>query len=125
LASTFAETHSKDSFTSFDYHLAFAMTFLTHCTAAFGASFGEFFESGKTTKIYEFNNTLQESRSLKILIPIFFSSSTLVFFVVISIGGFLYWIAAPGDAFLNMAGSGVYVDLSHFSTFLLAGNVGC
>jgi hypothetical protein len=118
LAPTFAQIYSKDSFASFNYHLAFVMIFLTHCTAAFGASFGEFFESGKTMQNYEFNNKLQEIRSLKILIPIlFFSSSTLVFFIVILSGGFLYWISAPGDAFLNRAGSGVYVVLSHFQHF--------
>lgn len=126
LAPMFAEIHAEDRFVSFDYHLAFAMIFLTHCTAAFGANFGEFLQRGKTINGYECNNTLHEIHALRIIIPVlFFSSSALIFLIVISSGGFSYWISAPGDAFLNRAGSGVYVILSHFSTFLLAGIVGC
>jgi hypothetical protein len=44
--------------------------------------------------------------------------------IVFSSGGLGVWIESPGDAFLNRAGSGVYVIISHFLLFLLAGLVG-
>jgi len=101
------------------------MVFLTHCTAAFGASFGEVLERGKATRSDGCKNAPRESSALRIIIPsVFICSSVLVVLIVLSSGGFSYWISAPGDAFLNRAGSGIYVVLSHFSTFLLAGLVG-
>ncbi|HFG1709339.1 TPA: hypothetical protein ACGF01_003620, partial [Vibrio cholerae] len=39
-------------------------------------------------------------------------------------GGINVWLENPGDAFLNRAGSGVYVILSHFSSIILASLVG-
>lgn len=125
LAPTFAEIHSQDNFASYEYHLAFVMIFMTHCAAVFGASVGETSGIKKIVKIGAQVNTSQEFNHLKAIIPfLFFSSTSLVILIVVSSGGFLYWISAPGDAFLNRAGSGIYVVLSHFSTFLLAGFVG-
>lgn len=125
LAPTFAEIHSEDNFASFDYHLAYIMVFMTHSTASFGASFGEVSGVKKIAKVSVANHTPGKFKVLKLVIPLLFLiSTTFVSLIVASSGGLAYWISAPGDAFLNRAGSGVYVVLSHFSTFILAGLVG-
>lgn len=124
-APAFAEIHSEDNFGSSEFHLAFIMIFMTHCTASFGAAIGEITGIRKIAKIEKEDKSVQKNHILKILIPLFFfSSTTFVFLIVISSGGLTYWLYAPGDAFLNRAGSGIYVVMSHFSTFLLAGLVG-
>ena len=56
----------------------------------------------------------------RVLGLLYLASTTLVFSIVLSSGGFSVWIADPGDAFLNRAGSGGYVILSHFFSMALA-----
>ncbi|MFN3453898.1 MAG: polymerase [Pseudobdellovibrio sp.] len=59
--------------------------------------------------------------NLKYVISFLYVTSTvLVFMIIYSSGGVTKWIENQGDAFLNRAGSGVYVVLSHFSSILLA-----
>lgn len=60
----------------------------------------------------------------KIIFALYFLSTIMVVLVVQNSGGFLYWIKNPGDAFLNRAGTGLYVVASHFFGMLLALYVG-
>lgn len=63
--------------------------------------------------------------SLKSLIIIlYFLSTLMVMAIVYCTGGIERWLSSPGDAFLNRAGSGVYVILSHFFSITLALLVG-
>lgn len=48
----------------------------------------------------------------------------MCFFIVINSGGFIYWMESPGQAFLNRAGTGIYVVLSHFFSIILSALVG-
>ena len=125
IAPLFAGIHREDDFSSFDFHLAFSMIFLTHTTAAFGSHLGHRWTGKKTIapKVQEMPS--HKGLLLETKIAFFYlTSSILVYAIIQSSGGILYWFEAPGDAFLNRAGSGIYVVLSHLSTFILAGLVG-
>lgn len=56
----------------------------------------------------------------RVLGLLYLASTTMVLAIVLSSGGFAVWVADPGDAFLNRAGSGIYVVLSHFFSMALA-----
>lgn len=129
LAPSFAELHARDNFASRDYYIVFLMVTLVFATALFGASMGERAilrpvaqDSSSTTQSEAPFSVRRPSRAW--IIGLYAASTALVLAIVMSSGGFARWIAAPGDAFLNRAGSGVYVVLSHFTTFCLAGLVG-
>jgi hypothetical protein len=101
------------------------MVFLTHATASFGAVAGSIIGSRKNLKRSAVNNLRNETTRLKFAILfLYIASTTFVIAIIESSGGIRYWIEAPGDAFLNRAGSGIYVVLSHFFTFCLASLVG-
>lgn len=64
-------------------------------------------------------------RRIKLWISILYIlSSAMVLMIILSSGGFEKWLRAPGDAFLERAGSGIYVVLSHFLSISLAALVG-
>jgi hypothetical protein len=58
------------------------------------------------------------------MVILYVLSTAMVCMVVLSSGGFAKWMANPGDAFLERAGAGVYVILSHFFTTILATIIG-
>lgn len=127
LAPAFSELHSQDDFASGAHYAAYAMIFVTHLTAVIGARSGEK-RAYRTLQPIRDQVQLGESRRDFALhsgvLLLYAVSTSLVVAIVLSSGGFVRWIEAPGDAFLNRQGSGVYVVLSHFTTFLLAALVG-
>lgn len=129
LAPAFSELHSEDNFASAAHYTAYGMIFLTHVTAVFGARSGErgacqnrtMAPAAEQIPAYPWRCDL----ALRyITLGLYTSSTLLVVAIVTNSGGFARWVEAPGEAFLNRQGSGVYVVLSHFSTFCLAALVG-
>lgn len=124
-APLFAELHSEDAFHEEIYHLAYGMIFLTHLVAATGLYFGE--RSSRHPPESSENLlglALNRGPSASLMSFLYVISTALIVFIIQSSGGFERWISAPGDAFLNRAGSGIYVVLSHFTTFLLSSLAG-
>ena len=125
LAPTFAEIHAGDRMEDSVFYYAYGMVFLTHLFAVMGAECGE--------KIIRVNHVGPREIKIKLISKmklfgaisvLYISSTVLVIAVILSSSGFAHWLSAPGDAFLNRSGSGVYVILSHFTTFILASLVG-
>lgn len=102
-----------------EYTLAIAMVYTVFGLGIICIRFGEGFGLMLAEK-------KSESRSignsyLRLRIGFLYCFATLmVGLIVYSSGGLAKWVAAPGDAFLNRGGSGVYVILSHFSSIALA-----
>lgn len=126
LAPAFAELHFQDDFADMPHYLAYGMLFLTYTTAAFGARSGEWaaFRSATESMPAPLILSKRDIRLKMITGLLYVISTFLVVMIVVSSWGFARWIEAPGDAFLNRGGSGVYVVLSHFTTFCLASLVG-
>lgn len=126
VAPTFAQNHESDDFTSPPFYLAYGMIFMTHAAASSGALIGE--RSGLRmtcgARCHPDRGQLERRNILWVVILLFVLSTVLVATIVQMSGGLAYWIEAPGDAFLNRAGSGVFVVLSHLTTFCLASFVG-
>lgn len=121
IAPMYADIHFQDDFSTFKYKIAYGMIFLTHVTAVFGASVGE----GVLKKIQNSGGEIDSLAGLRIKINILYALSTsAVFLIIFNSGGLSYWMESPGDAFLNRAGSGLYVVASHFFTFILSALVG-
>lgn len=125
-APAFAVNHKTDNFASSPFYLAYGMIFLTHAAAACGALLGE--RTGLRSPLMPVlgltSNPDAQQRLLKVVIMLFILSTVLVWGIVQVSGGLTYWIEAPGDAFLNRAGSGIFVVMSHLTTFCLASLVG-
>jgi hypothetical protein len=127
LAPAFSELHSEDNFANSAHYVAYGMIFLTYVTAVFGAHSGErstFRRLTQSRKVLKPTKTPPEFKLRVITAMLYATSTSLVVAIVLASGGFAHWIEAPGDAFLNRQGSGVYVVLSHFATFCLAAVVG-
>lgn len=125
LAPTFAEIHAGDRMESSVFYYAYGMVFLTHLFAAMGAEFGEKKIQLSHVVPQEIKiNLISRLKLLSAISILYITSTVLVAAVVLSSGGFAHWLKAPGDAFLNRSGSGGYVILSHFATFVLASLVG-
>lgn len=125
-APAFAVNHERDDFASFPFYIAYGMIFLTHAAASCGAVLGERagFKIPFKMKTSYIDNSVERKRVLLMVICLFVLSTVLVGMIVQVSGGLAYWIEAPGDAFLNREGSGVFVILSHLTTFCLASLVG-
>lgn len=125
LAPTFAEIHANDKMESIVFYYAFGMVFFTHLFASMGAESGE-----KLSQLKFIDNSkmkisaISRMQLIGSILTMYVLSTALVAAVILSSGGFTHWLSAPGDAFLNRSGSGVYVILSHFTTFILASLVG-
>lgn len=126
LAPAFSELHSEDNFASGVHYVAYGMIFLTYVTAVFGARRGERAAAwtGQTMLPQAAVNPGHDTALRLVTIFLYIVSTALVVMIVLASGGFAYWIEAPGQAFLNREGSGVYVVLSHFAIFCLAALVG-
>lgn len=121
LAPTFSKLHEYDDFSSRNYYICYSMITLVFAVAMFGIKVGE----AGAPSVHK-APIMQKMRRPKLswIVALYIASTTLVLAIVLSSGGIMKWVTAPGDAFLNRAGSGVYVILSHFTTFCLAGLVG-
>lgn len=126
VAPTFALNHEGDDFASFPFYLAYGMIFMTHAVASCGALIGERSGLRRSLEVKcRFDCGQVDPRNLRIVINSLFVLSTVLVGTIVQVsGGLGYWIDAPGDAFLNRSGSGVFVVLSHFTTFCLASLVG-
>ena len=126
IAPTFAQNHEGDDFASFPLYLAYGMIFMTHAAASSGALIGERTGLRKTFGVRRHLDFIQgDRRHLPIVIIFLYVLSTVLVGMIVQVsGGLAYWIDAPGDAFLNRSGSGVFVVLSHLTTFCLASLVG-
>ncbi len=123
VAPTFAEIYTNDDFSSASYYLAYQMIFATYFVAVLGAIKGE--KSCVNSLITESIDKYYSTRIFFLLtVFLYLFSSVLLLMIVISSGGVGVWIKDPGDAFLNRQGSGIYVVLSHFTTFCLASLIG-
>ena len=127
LAPAFSELHSEDNFASGAHYAAYGMIFMTYVTAVYGAHSGEravFRRCTPTQKVLKMTSPRRDFKLRFITLLLYLTSTSLVVAIVLASGGFAHWADAPGDAFLNRQGSGVYVVLSHFATFVLAALVG-
>lgn len=124
-APSFAELHSQDNFASKQFVVAYFMIYFTHLFATIGGHLG----SGGGCKILIYHDNLIIDKRVPFglnlsIFLLFVLSTAAVIAIIVSTHGFQYWINSPGDAFLTRAGSGAYVVISHFSTFLLASLTG-
>lgn len=126
LAPGFSELHSEDNFADGAHYAAYGMLFFTYVTAAFGAKMGEkaAYRSAGPVVPLAADNVKGHKKLIAIMVLLYAVSTLLVVMIVLSSGGFSYWTEAPGEAFLNRQGSGLYVVLSHFAIFCLSALVG-
>jgi len=105
-----------------EYILAFSMVYTVFGLGVLAIRLGQYIGAQiRIPKPSRYGRTF----SIRIwILLLYISSSLFVALIIGSTGGLEHWIAAPGDAFLNRAGSGVYVILSHFSSITLAALVG-
>jgi hypothetical protein len=124
IAPIFAQRHYDDDFAVKQAYLIYGMVFLTYLFATLGAVAG-----GKHVANSVINNKFKTLILDKwilrfIAISLFILCTFFVVMIILASGGFGVWIESPGQAFLNRAGSGVYVMFSNFFLFLLSGFVG-
>ena len=119
LAPMYAERYSGLLSGKF-YLLAFSMLFTVLTCAVLGLNFGQRIVAAssyfKNTRLNEVKNNHKSGN----LIFLYMASTFLIILIVLNSGGFDFWINKPGDAFLNRSGTGIYVVLSHFFSYLLA-----
>jgi hypothetical protein len=124
IAPFFASGYLEEQLESFDYRQAQAFLFTTFffilLSIKIGEHYGQRLNIANLTNIREFNFIALE----KIFYLLLIVSTIFVVLVVLVSGGFSVWMASPGDAFLNRAGSGAYVILSHFTSIALGLIVG-
>lgn len=107
-----------------EYVLAAAMAYTVFGIGIISIVYGTRIGTVLSTSVNPGFNLVVEKQFPKWINLLYLFSTAMVMMIIISSGGFDKWISAPGDAFLNRGGSGVYVILSHFSTIVLAGLVG-
>ncbi|AEJ18680.1 hypothetical protein Spica_0518 [Gracilinema caldarium DSM 7334] len=100
------------------YFVSILYVFITFCTGMLAITLADSISSTRTK-----SKLVRPSYSLKkqTIVLLYILSTCSIIAIVLASGGFSRWVANPGDAFLNRAGSGLYVILSHFFTMLLAG----
>lgn len=125
-APSLSELHSEEDFSDGWHYVAYGMLFLTYAIAIFGARSGERAAHNPISANLTPNthSTQKIGNIVKITLLLYAVATTLVVMIVLASGGFSVWIEAPGEAFLNRQGSGIYVVLSHFTIFCLSALVG-
>lgn len=120
VAPWFAERYQGGVMDAVQYDLAFALAYVTFGVGVVAMIVGERWAK-KSVKTSQGIGYAIGVRDFLILLSFFyFLSTVLVVLIVLNSGGFGVWVSNPGDAFLNRAGSGHFVILSHFSSMLLA-----
>lgn len=119
LASRYTDVFIRD-----EYNLAIAFAYTTFSVGLLSLTLG--IRLGVRLKEFKFNlpNSVQIGRIHLWVFTLYVLSTLMVLMIILSSGGFEKWLRAPGDAFLERAGSGIYVVLSHFLTITLAALVG-
>lgn len=107
-----------------EYSLASFFAATVFCLGIITLGIGE--KLGFLSKRINFPNRIHliNLNLINIVKFLFILSSLMILLIIASSGGFKIWINAPGDAFLNRSGSGVFVILSHFFSIFLAAIVG-
>lgn len=103
------------------YFRSIVYVYITFCTGMLAISLVDSYVEVKKNCVLTGAEIILNGRSVAMLY--IFATGSVVMIILLS-GGLSYWLANPGDAFLNRAGSGVYVILSHFFTMLLAAKSG-
>lgn len=112
-----------------EYSLSLAFAFTVFTLGVLSIQLGEFIALRKSKSVerapMSIGTWASDQETLKKLIAVLYVTSTLLIVaIVLSSGGIDRWWSGPGAAFLNRAGSGPYVVLSHFSSVMLALLVG-
>lgn len=117
-APAFASGYQGDVLLEGDYQLSFILLMVTMFFCIFGASAVEM----KSTpfKPVLVRDSLNFGIYLFVLLILYCICTAMLALIVTNSGGFVYWLSNPGDAFLNRAGTGIYVIISHYFGFILA-----
>lgn len=119
VAPAFASRYTADLLARPEYSLAFLCAFAGLGTCTMGCLAGEYF--ALKLAVRKVPTQTRFIQRLPLINGVLFCVCTgLVAAIVATSGGLLVWVQNPGDAFLNRAGSGVYVVASHFSSMVLA-----
>jgi hypothetical protein len=117
----FAEIYSGGALHRPEYQLSFALAYTVFGMGVIAIQAGERFALRLAGPDGEARPPAPSIGYVQAWIVVLFFLSTLwVTLIVASSGGLERWIKNPGDAFLNRAGSGVFVILSHFCSLALA-----
>lgn len=116
----FAGRYQDGVMNAAEYNLAFALAYAVFGVGVIAMLVGERCAKKMEKPLLCAGNIIKKRDFLILLFFLYFLSSLLVFSIILSSGGFQVWINDPGDAFLNRAGSGHFVILSHFSSMSLA-----
>lgn len=107
-----------------EYQKAYFLVSMTFATGVWALVCGEKFFQKKQAGFLWLKSLVLKVYSrltIKNIVFILYCMATVcIFLIVLSSGGFEVWLQDPGKAFLNRAGSGVYVVLSHFFSICLA-----
>ncbi|HDI3164545.1 TPA: hypothetical protein PMB15_003668, partial [Vibrio cholerae] len=114
--------YSDELLNSDEYRVSMGLVFTNFIICLYGIKFGIFI--GKSINTTPKFFAIDKGSIFRKVLVLYFFSSLMIFMIVNSSGGINVWLENPGDAFLNRAGSGVYVILSHFSSIILASLVG-
>ncbi|HDI3312368.1 TPA: hypothetical protein PMC32_003633, partial [Vibrio cholerae] len=114
--------YSDELLNSDEYRVSMGLVFTNFIICLYGIKFGIFI--GKSINTPQKFFAIDKGSIFRKVLVLYFFSSLMIFMIVNSSGGINVWLENPGDAFLNRAGSGVYVILSHFSSIILASLVG-
>lgn len=122
VAPAFASGYQGDVLLKDEYQLSFILLMVTMFVCVFGASSFEVKSSGfeLDSKPIKLRNAYSFGCYLFILLILYFICTSMLFLIVKNSGGLGYWLSNPGDAFLNRAGTGVYVLISHYFGFILS-----
>lgn len=117
-----------------DYSLSFAFAYSVFGIGVIFISLGERIAERSANNYLKLklvkNEKIYTDAEKQLVMPfltfsiLYLIASASVVLIIVNSGGFLYWITAPGDAFLNRGGTGIYVVASHFSSLALAAVTG-
>lgn len=112
-----------------EYSLSFAFAYSVYGLSTLAVIFGERLID-RSSAVESWARAIDQSRQpssfvLVLAICALYLAATFAVAMIVQVGGGLaYWLRAPGDAFLNRGGTGVFVILSHFSSIALAAITG-
>lgn len=123
LSPHFAHRFAEADFTGPVYSLALAFAFSLMGAALIGLMMGEKFALSSMRQPQRISAP-PAPPPMAVVAVLFAMASLFVVLIIMASGGLQRWIEDPGDAFLNRAGSGVFVVASHFTSQALAALVG-
>lgn len=112
-----------------EYSLSFAFAYSVYGLCTLAVALGETYVA-RSAAVSRWADDIRTGRqpsdfSLILAIGVLYMLATLAVALIVHFGGGLaYWLRAPGDAFLNRGGTGLFVIMSHFSSIALAAVTG-